>query len=57
MVIADRDPVLPASLVDGMERWIPNLTVAPIAGSGHWVQQERPVEVNAALLSWLGDLA
>jgi pimeloyl-ACP methyl ester carboxylesterase len=25
-----------------------------IPGSGHWIQQERPVEVNAAILDFLG---
>jgi pimeloyl-ACP methyl ester carboxylesterase len=28
-----------------------------IDGAGHWVQQERPSEVNAALLGFLGDVA
>jgi pimeloyl-ACP methyl ester carboxylesterase len=27
-----------------------------LAGCGHWVQQERPDEVNELLLGWLGDL-
>jgi pimeloyl-ACP methyl ester carboxylesterase len=27
-----------------------------IAGAGHWVQQERPAAVNAALLEFLGGL-
>jgi epoxide hydrolase A/B len=25
-------------------------------GAGHWLQQERPAEVNAALLEFLGTL-
>lgn len=57
MIAADADPVLPASLVDGMERWIADLTVAHVNGSGHWVQQEQPAQVNAALLSFLAGLA
>jgi len=28
-----------------------------IEGAGHWVQQERPAEVNAALLEFLRSLA
>jgi pimeloyl-ACP methyl ester carboxylesterase len=28
-----------------------------IEGAGHWVQQERPHEVNSALLEFLGDLS
>jgi pimeloyl-ACP methyl ester carboxylesterase len=27
-----------------------------IDGAGHWIQQERPDEVNEALLSFLSDL-
>jgi pimeloyl-ACP methyl ester carboxylesterase len=27
-----------------------------IKGSGHWTQQEKPAEVNAALLDFLRDL-
>jgi pimeloyl-ACP methyl ester carboxylesterase len=30
--------------------------VVIIEGAGHWVQQERPDEVNAALLDFLGSL-
>jgi pimeloyl-ACP methyl ester carboxylesterase len=25
-----------------------------VEGAGHWLQQERPAEVNAALLEFLG---
>ena len=56
MVAADSDPVLPASLVPGMERWIEELTVAEVADAGHWVQQEQPEQVNDALLSFLSGL-
>jgi pimeloyl-ACP methyl ester carboxylesterase len=56
MVVADSDPVLPASLVVGMERWIEDLTVAPVAEAGHWVQQEQPGRVNQALLEFLSGL-
>jgi len=27
-----------------------------IKGSGHWTQQEKPPEVNAAMLEFLADL-
>jgi pimeloyl-ACP methyl ester carboxylesterase len=27
-----------------------------VDGAGHWVQQEKPTEVNAALLSFLADV-
>jgi pimeloyl-ACP methyl ester carboxylesterase len=37
-----------------MERVLPNLRQKLIIdGAGHWVQQERPDEVNAALIAFL----
>jgi pimeloyl-ACP methyl ester carboxylesterase len=48
----------------GMDQLIPNLKVfVPhlkrtllLPGCGHWTQQERPAEVNAAMIELLGDL-
>jgi pimeloyl-ACP methyl ester carboxylesterase len=54
MITADYDPVLPASLADGMERWVEDLEVVAVTGSGHWTQQEQPDQVNAALVGFLG---
>ena len=43
-----------AKRVADMERILPNLQQKLIIeGAGHWVQQERPGEVNAALISFL----
>lgn len=43
-----------AKRVLDMERVLPNLTRKLIIdGAGHWIQQERPAEVNAALLEFL----
>jgi pimeloyl-ACP methyl ester carboxylesterase len=43
-----------AKRVGDMERVLPNLTrKLIIEGAGHWVQQERPEEVNAALITFL----
>ena len=37
-----------------MERVLPNLKQKLILeGAGHWIQQERPDEVNAALIAFL----
>jgi pimeloyl-ACP methyl ester carboxylesterase len=37
-----------------MERFLPNLKQKLIIeGAGHWVQQERAAEVNAALIAFL----
>jgi pimeloyl-ACP methyl ester carboxylesterase len=53
MITADYDPVLPATLADGMERWVSDLQVVAVTGSGHWTQQEQPEQVNAALIDFL----
>lgn len=53
MIAADSDPVLPLKLTEGMDRWISDLEVVVIEDCGHWTQQERPDEVNAALIEWL----
>ncbi|MGI8663043.1 MAG: alpha/beta fold hydrolase [Acidimicrobiales bacterium] len=51
------DPVnlmTPSSIMDG---WVTDLRgKAVVEGAGHWVQQEKPGEVNAALLAFLAAL-
>ncbi len=42
--------------VEATRTAVPRLQQVWISGSGHWVQQERPDEVNAALLAFLGSL-
>ncbi|MBN8987268.1 MAG: alpha/beta hydrolase [Rhizobiales bacterium] len=45
-----------AKRVNELERVLPNLwRKLIIDGAGHWVQQERPDEVNAALIDFLTD--
>ena len=57
MVTAEYDPVVRPSMCNGMESFVPNLRkIVLIRGAGHWTQQEKPAEVNAALLEFLGDL-
>ena len=47
-----------AKRVNELERVLPNLKrKLIIEGAGHWVQQERPDEVNAALVSFLKESA
>jgi pimeloyl-ACP methyl ester carboxylesterase len=53
MIMAELDAVLPPALANGMEEFVPDLEKVLIEGSGHWTQQEKPAEVNAALLDWL----
>jgi pimeloyl-ACP methyl ester carboxylesterase len=47
-----------AKRVTDMERVLPNLKQKLIIdGAGHWVQQERADEVNAALIAFLEENA
>ena len=57
MISADKDPILKPEMADGMEAYVPNLRKVLIRDCGHWIQQEKPAEVNAALLEFLGDLS
>jgi pimeloyl-ACP methyl ester carboxylesterase len=55
------DPVLRfipgVDLIERMRQRVAGLRLVKlIDGAGHWVQQERPAEVNAALLEFLGGI-
>jgi pimeloyl-ACP methyl ester carboxylesterase len=56
-ITGSRDPVarfMPAEIMNG---WVTDLREKVVVeGAGHWVQQERPTEVNQALLGFLGDV-
>jgi len=57
----DRDLVVSFSggpaMLDGLRQVVPGLRDARLLpGCGHWTQQERPAEVNEALLSFLAGL-
>lgn len=53
----DRDPVLTFMSAAGLEAVVPGLTKSVILpGCGHWIQQERPAEVNAELIGFLQGL-
>jgi pimeloyl-ACP methyl ester carboxylesterase len=60
-IAGSRDGVLkfPASAaqMEAFSRTLPQLRGSHILeGAGHWVQQERPEEVNRLLLDFLGSL-
>jgi pimeloyl-ACP methyl ester carboxylesterase len=58
-IAGDREPVLAWSKgqLERMSEIMPRLTESLILpGAGHWIQQERPAEVNAALLRFLAAL-
>ncbi len=56
----DRDPLLeiPGASrgIERMPQYVPNLRLSQLTGCGHWIQQERAAEVNAAILDFLPTL-
>jgi soluble epoxide hydrolase / lipid-phosphate phosphatase len=57
MITAELDVVLRPEMAEGMTTWVPNLRkTVLIKCSGHWTQQEKPREVNAAILDFLADM-
>jgi epoxide hydrolase A/B len=60
-VAGDRDMVVAFpgmdQLLANLKRFVPGLhKTVMLPGCGHWTQQERPAEVNAALIEFLGGL-
>lgn len=58
-MVGERDPVryYAGPHEAAMRDWIPDLRVQRVLpGAGHWIQQERPDEVNAFLLDFLRGL-
>jgi pimeloyl-ACP methyl ester carboxylesterase len=60
-IAGDRDGVVGfpgmQQVIDGMKQTVPKLTrTLMLPGCGHWTQQERPAEVNAALIEFLRGL-
>jgi pimeloyl-ACP methyl ester carboxylesterase len=53
----ERDPVRTFMPAEAMRDWVSDLRAEIVVpGAGHWVQQEQPDAVNAALLDFLGEL-
>jgi len=53
LIWGEQDIALGIALTYNLERWVPRLQVRRIPASGHWVQQERPDQVNQYLLEFL----
>lgn len=49
----DRDHALGPELVPGTEIYVPDVTVRMLPGVSHWVPEEAPEQVNAAITDWL----
>ncbi|HEV3229747.1 MAG TPA: alpha/beta hydrolase [Solirubrobacteraceae bacterium] len=56
-VTGSRDPVASFMPAEAMDGWVTDLRAkVVIEGAGHWVQQQRPEEVNEALLTFLAEV-
>ena len=56
-IAGDRDLVITRMPPDVMRPFVPNLrNIVLLPGCGHWTQQERPAETNAALIEFLRSL-
>ena len=47
------DVALPPELIDGLEKFIPQLTLEKVAGASHWIVHERPDFIAARLMDFL----
>jgi len=55
-ITGSRDPVMRFAPPSAMDGYVTDLEVVVVEGAGHWVQQQRPDEVNVALLAFLARL-
>ncbi len=51
----DQDPYLGIELLDGLERWVPDLRITRFSDVGHWLNQQRADDVNAAIVAFLSE--
>ena len=56
MIWGEEDIALGKELTYGTGRFVPDLRIHYIPNCSHWVQQERPGEVNTLMLDFLSDL-
>jgi epoxide hydrolase 4 len=49
----EQDPYLPSSNLDGIEEFVPQLTIKRISDGSHWIIHERPDLVNAHIRNFI----
>jgi epoxide hydrolase 4 len=55
VIWGEQDVALTIGLLDGLERYAPNVRIERIPEAGHWVQNEVPGRVTALLTEFLGE--
>lgn len=53
MIWGEQDVALNIHCLDGTGKWVPDLEIVRLPQASHWVQQDAPDAVNAALADWL----
>jgi pimeloyl-ACP methyl ester carboxylesterase len=53
VIWGEQDRYLTPRLLEGLDAWVPDLTVERIADASHWVQAEVPEQVNGLILQFL----
>lgn len=53
VIWGEQDVAIDIHVLDGMEQYVPELTLRRFPDASHWVQQDIPDEVNAVLREWL----
>jgi pimeloyl-ACP methyl ester carboxylesterase len=53
LVWGDRDKYLGRGLTEGLERWVPTLTVAHLPDTSHWVLEDAPEDVERLVMDFL----
>jgi epoxide hydrolase 4 len=48
-----RDRYLRPTLLNGLDRWVPDLRIERLPDATHWIQHEQPARVNQLLLEFL----
>jgi len=48
------DPFLGPELLNDLDAWAPDLTITRFPTAGHWLNQQEPERVNAAIAAFLG---
>lgn len=57
MLWGERDGSFPAACLDGLARYVPQLSLRRFPEGGHWLLREQPEAVAAALLEFFADVS
>jgi epoxide hydrolase 4 len=49
LVIWGEKSLLPMSLLEGLEAYVPNLSMLTLPGGSHWLPEEQPDEINGSI--------